>query len=393
MATSSVAGERSVTRFLRRRQRWVGSAILAAACLIGVGGSASPAAFVGGHRVNTGPVRHDEVARKAPVAAKPKGVPLPDEKSLVKGVVGLSTSSRDTRSKINLRIPAVTAVAYLDPAYRTPETQVVPVPKYFLPKHPVRGCHYNKGILYTDLFAVTIRQPNKKKQGVVTSVGRFPASHVSALAFGAIPVTATLHTHQITRHGKLVPLTANTATSYLTSDARGNSCDPSWEGGTQTPPLNTVSHGQLHVRISDVRVDQQLVNVGDNCHTATPLKLNLFGRPGYIAYTGGQLIERYDPKTVRAGPSTYPLHPGSSNLTIPPFVGCVNPRTGEDYSRLITAMVSGPNNTVAANQSQAILNDIDNNNVTVCGEGMGCVKEPVFVNPPRPGMTGSRRQH
>ena len=96
---------------------------------------------------------------------------------------------------------------------------------------------------------------------------------------------------------------------------------------------------------------------------------------------------------MRAGASTYPLHPGSTNLTIPAFVGCVNPRTGEDFSRLITAMVSGPDNTVAANQSQAILNGINNHHVTVCGAGMGCVKRPVFVNPPRPGMTVHRRHH
>ena len=311
----------------------------------------------------------------------------------MKGVVSLATTSRDTASKVNLQIPAVTAVAYLDPAYRTPESQTVPVPRYNLPKHPVAGCDYNQGVLYTDLYAVRIRQPDKKKQGVVKSVGRFPATQVSALAFGAIPATATLHTHQVTRHGKLVPLVANTVTSYFTSDSSGASCDPSWEGGKQTPPLNTVSSGLLAVRISDVRVDKQLVDVGHHCHTATPLSLNLFGRPGYIAYTGGQLVERYDRRTVRAGPSTYPLHPGSSNLTIPDFVGCINPHTGEDLSRLITAMVSGPDNTVAVNQSQAILNDIDNKHVTVCGAGMGCVQRPVFLNPPRPGMTGHRRHH
>jgi hypothetical protein len=311
----------------------------------------------------------------------------------VKGVVGLATTSRDTRSKVNLQIPAVTAVAYLDPAYRTPVSQTVPVPSYYRPKHPVPGCHYNEGVLYTDLYAVTIRQPDKTKQGVVTSVGRFPATPVSALAFGAIPATATLHTHQVTRHGKLLPLVANTVTSYFSANASGASCDPSWDGGKQTPPLNTVSHGLLAVRISDVRVDQQLVDVGNHCHTATPLRLNLFGRPGYIAYTGGQLVEKYDPSRVRKGASTYPRHPGSSNLTIPAFVGCVNPHTGEDFSPLITAMVSGPNNTVAVNQSQAILNGIDNRHVTVCGKGVGCVHLPRFVNPPRPGMTSRRTHH
>ncbi len=386
-------------RIVRRRQRWVGPAIVAAVCVVGVGGgfgsSAAPAAFYGAHQLNTRPGGPDiEPARTTPEAKPPpNSVRLPDTKSLVKGVVGLATTNRDTRSKINVKIPAVTAVAYLDPAYRTPESQTRTVPSYYLPKHPVPGCHYNEGILYTDLYAVRIHQPNKKKQGVVKSVGRFPATPVSALAFGAIPATAILHTRQIKRHGKLVPLVANTVTSYFTTDASGASCDSSWDGGKQIPPLNTVSQGDLAVRVSDLRVDQQLVDVGDHCHTVTPLHLNLFGRPGYIAYTGGQLIEKYSRAKVKAGPSTYPLHPGSTNLTIPAFVGCVNPQTGENYSPLITAMVSGPNNTVAVNQSQAILNDIDNQHVTVCGAGMGCVQQPVFVNPPRPGMTGHRRHH
>jgi hypothetical protein len=385
-----------VTQIVRRRKRWAGPAIIAAVCLTGVGNSsAAPAAFTGAHQIRSSPAPQGTgTTRSASAAgARPKSVPLPNKKSLVKGVVGLATTSRDTRSKVNLQIPAVVAVAYLDPAYRTPASQTVPVPSYYRPKHPVAGCHYNEGVLYTDLYAVRIKQPDKHKQGVVKSVGRFPATPVSALAFGAIPATATLHTHQIKRHGKLVPLIANTVTSYFSADASGASCDSSWDGGKQTPPLNTVSHGQLAVRISDVRVDKQLVDVGNHCHTATPLHLNLFGRPGYIAYTGGQLVEKYDPKTVRAGPSTYPLHPGSSNLTIPAFVGCVNPHTGENFSRLITAMVSGPDNTVAVNQSQAILNGINNKHVSVCGKGMGCVHRPGFVNPPRPGMRGHRRQH
>ena len=371
---------------VRRKQRWAGPAIVAAVCLIGVGsGSASPAAFAGAHRVGPGVARQDIVTARTSSKAPARSVRLPNTKSLVTGVVGLATTSRDTRSKINLQIPPVTAVAYLDPAYRTPVSQTIPVPSYYRPEHPVPGCHYNEGVLYTDLYAVRIRQPDKTKQGVVMSVGRFPATPVSALAFGAIPATATLHTHQVTRHGHLLPLVANTVTSYFSSNASGASCDRSWDSGKQTPPLNTVSHGLLAVRVSDVRVDNQLLDVGNHCHTATPLHLNLFGRPGYIAYTGGQLIEKYDPSRVRKGASTYPVHPGSSNLTIPAFAGCVNPHTGEDFSPLITAMVSGPDNTIAVNQSQAILNGIDNKHVTVCGKGMGCVRLPRFVNPPRPG--------
>jgi hypothetical protein len=392
-----MAVESDVTSLARRRgRRLIAPVVVAGVCVAGVLGSfgqssASPAPSVvakAGHEVAAGPQTRLAAAGQARSSAR-----LPGTKSLVSGVVGLATAARDTRSKVNVQIPVVDAVAYLDPAYRTPASQTAPAPKYYLPRHPVAGCRYTEGVLYTDLYAVHIKQPNPRKSGVVENVGRFPNAKVSALAFGSVPVTATLHSQQVKRHGKLLPLIANTVTGYISSDASGNSCDASWDSGAQTPPLDTISHGQLKVRISDVRVDKQLVDVGPSCHTVTPLHLNLFGSPGYIAYTGGQLTEQYDPKTVHSGASTYPLHPGSSNLTIPSFTGCVNPRTGEDFSKLITAMVSGPDNTVAVNQSNAVLNNISDKNVTVCLTGQGCVKRPAYVNPPRPGDTVRRRHH
>ena len=71
----------------------------------------------------------------------------------------------------------------------------------------------------------------------------------------------------------------------------------------------------------------------------------------------------------------------------------MNPKTGEDLSRLITAMVSGRNNTIAVHQSTAVLNGISNKHVSKCLSGQGCVKKPSFVNPPKPGMNAHRRHH
>ena len=320
---------------------------------------------------------------------------LPDPKSVVSGVVGLSTSARDTRAKVNLQVPGVDAAAYLDPTYRTPANELVPAPKYDLPQHPKPGCTYKEGVINADLYAVSIKQPNPKKNGVITSVGHFPSANVSALGFGSIPITAVLHTQQVKRHGKLMPITADTTTAFvsLPTRASGAACDPSWDSGSETPPVGTISHGELAVRISNVQVDQQSVDVGDHCHTVTPLQLNLFGSPGYILYTGGRLVERADPAMVHSGASVYPLHPGSTNLTIPAFAGCVNPKTGENLSRLVTSMVSGRNNTVAVHQSTAVLNGLSNKHVSKCLKGQGCVQSPSFVNPPKPGMTVRRHHH
>lgn len=380
----------------RRRRRWVGPLLVVAVCAAGVAGSfgqssASPASTVAASQVLAQAQARLAQAHDA-TAAQRRSKRLPDPKSLVSGVVALATAAHDGRAKVNLQVPAVDAVAYLDPAYRTPVTQTIPAPKYYLPRNPKPGCTYREAVIYSDLYAVHITQPDPKKDGVVTSVGRFPNAHVAALGFGSIPVTATLHTQQVKHNGKLVPIVANTATAFtsLPTQPSGLPCDPSWDAGARTPPLGTISHGDLDVRITDIRVDKQLVDVGHDCHTVTPLHLNLFGSPGYILYAGGQLIERYDPATVTAGGSVYPLHPGSTNLTIPAFAGCVNPKTGEDVSKLVTAMVSGRNNTVAVNQSTAVLNGINSKHVTLCLPGQGCVKRPVFVNPPKPGMTAHR---
>lgn len=384
------------TNEARRAHRWLAPAVVAGIAVAGIAGgfgqsSASPAPAI--PKTAHLPKALARAAAKAaddPAAPTDKG-PLPDPPDLLSGVIGLSTSARDTVAKVNLRVPEITGVAYLDPTYRTPPDQTIPAPKYNLPAHPKPGCSYREGILYADIYVADIRQPNPKKTGKVISVGEFPDSHVSALAFGSVPVTATLHTRQASRHGRLLPLTADTITAFVSvSKKDGSECDTDWEYGSQEPPISTVSHGELDVSVSDVRVDKQLVDVGPDCHTSSPLQLNLFGGDGYIVYSGGQLLEYYDPATVNHGGSVYPLHPGSTNLTIPPFVGCRNPKTGEDVSRLITAAVSGSQNTVAVSQSTAILNGITNGNVTLCADGQGCVKSPPFVNPPKPGMTVTR---
>ncbi|MBE7188860.1 MAG: hypothetical protein INR67_11300, partial [Jatrophihabitans endophyticus] len=115
-----------------RRGRVAPVAVVAAVCLAGVAGSfgqssASPAASgaaVGAALHATGRATAGSTVGSTAAAARHRGKRLPDTKSITSGVVGLSTAARDGRSKIDLQVPSVVAVAYLDPKYRTPASQL-----------------------------------------------------------------------------------------------------------------------------------------------------------------------------------------------------------------------------------------------------------------------------
>lgn len=152
----------------------------------------------------------------------------------------------------------------------------------------------------------------------VTHVGRhprfgvFPVAHSAVLGFGAIPITADLHLTQLVRRGLIVPLVVDSKT------------------GTDFPFREYPTHvrGEANVRISDVFVDQVPLHVGPNCHTVTPLKLDLVGRPKtYNLFTGGVL------KGV---------------VTIPDFTGCGT--GGDDLDPLLDGTISGPGNQLVQYQ-------------------------------------------
>lgn len=142
--------------------------------------------------------------------------------------------------------------------------------------------------------------------------GVFPTTHSAVLGFGMLPVTADLILSQVVVNGKVQPLTVKTRVDEHSI--------------LQFPAF--VS-GQVNLRLANVKVDQVPLDVGPHCMTATPLQLNLVGRPGhYNLFTGG---------TIRG------------KVTIPPFAGCgVN---GDDLDPLLDGVISGPGNTLVQHQS------------------------------------------
>ncbi|MCK8680645.1 DUF6801 domain-containing protein [Streptomyces lichenis] len=93
-------------------------------------------------------------------------------------------------------------------------------------------------------------------------------------------------------------------------------------GGRQT---TTVGYWQ-HLRIHRVRLGGVPLDVGPRCRTARKIDTSLSGE--YPFLTGGLL---------------------TGSITIPPFTGCRTP-SGEDLSRLFTAAISGPGNTLRIQQ-------------------------------------------
>lgn len=218
-------------------------------------------------------------------------------------------------------------------------------------------------ITVADLYFVQVIKSGDPHTPPRYLFGQAQPTKVSMLAFGSIPVTATLYLNQLVypsgpRRGLYEPITATQYTAALAPD-----CDPSWAqeplGVPDVPSALNTATGQVNMRIGDVAVDGQPVDVGTNCHTQTPLRLNMFGKPGsltdptaYFPLDGGPLIQKYNPVRTLPTPDNsagYQIYPGSTDLIIPAFSGCRG-ADGQDLSRLLTAMVSTPLNTVPGGQ-------------------------------------------
>jgi hypothetical protein len=177
----------------------------------------------------------------------------------------------------------------------------------------------------------------------------FPPTSATFLAFGFVPVTATVH---------LIQAGPITAVVY-----RDN-------GGTlgSANPFTAVSTAQVSAQLTNVKVNGTPLDVGSDCHTAGTL------------YSPGNPINPHELVTVggqNAGDSG-PLYvfelSGSlaGTATIPPFTGCVTPG-GENLDSLLTSSVSGSGNFVKIDQG------------VPCLVGAGLCAKPDSVNGP-PGV-------
>lgn len=277
------------------------------------------------------------------------GYELPP-KNTYEGSLGFGQRVHAERTKLIIRLPDTLAWIMgrppRDPNYGLPRARPAPLPEQY--QSPVPGCEARAIPNINDVYLIG-RNPGGQP------LGALPPTRIRALAFGSIPVTATLQLSQVV-DGRLEPLRAD-----LWS-AEGNlACDPGWGTGGKTPRGFGSTKGRLSMTLADVQIDGRPVDIGARCRTVDPLDINLWadragegvpGAPGagWFPGTGGDLYQRKNDARVDV-PGGYLRYPGSTDLTIPAFTGCVS-AGGEDLSPLLTAMISGPGNELAVRHLQ-----------------------------------------
>lgn len=234
-----------------------------------------------------------------------------------------------------------------DPNFGQRRPRAWPLPAQFQSRVP--GCVASAVPQTSDIYVISPSPGGHP-------VGLLRPSTVNTVAFGSIPVTATLQLSQII-DGELKPFHADTWPIVGTSPA----CDPDF--GAQSPLNASTIEGQLSLTITDLQIDGQRIDVGARCRTVKPLEINMWGGDDWKPGLGGHVYQRADDSRVPV-PGGYLKHPGSTDLTIPAFTGCVS-ADGEDISRLLTATISGPGNEIAATQAEPDLSG-DRNDPAAC---------------------------
>lgn len=309
------------------------------------------------------------------------------------GPVGISQTALARRAKLIVRLPNMLGWVQVSPP-RDPNSgpgrsRPVPLPDEF--QSHVPGCVATGVPIMSDVYAIGPAPEGRP-------VGELPPATIKTVAFGSIPVTATLQLSQIV-DGQLEPLRADLW--QTPRPGYGYRCDPN--NGNQTPTGYGTVKGQLSLTISRLRIDGQPVDIGAHCRTVTPLEINLWAdragetaRPsdagpdwamGWTPGTGGDLYQRKDTTRVDV-PGGYLVHPGSTDLTIPAFTDCTS-TAGDDISRLLTATISGSGNHLTAFQPEPGLSsnsDEARNDPTLCYAANNMPGKPVMcpLDPPPP---------
>lgn len=198
--------------------------------------------------------------------------------------------------------------------------------------------------------------PNQRR--FAAELTNFPAQPVRLIAFGTLPVEATLHL---------------SLPSDSTGLPRGLRVDTDnfvrTSGGSQVV-TDSVGSGSLVVRISDVKVDGVPLDVGPSCRVAkpAPIKLSGVGTPNFGA---GQAVP----------PGTYNALFGGllqGTLTIGSFSGCGN--GSENLDPLVNSL--GGNITAPVQIVQAQVNaNCFNDNPRLALTASSCNRQGVLPYP------------
>lgn len=169
----------------------------------------------------------------------------------------------------------------------------------------------------------------------------FAPMRATFLAFGFMPVTATVHLEQT---GPLLRQQCGTVPGCrpITAVAYAHLAGPS--ALREAYRVAAVAH--LRMRLSDVVVNGAPLDVGDRCQTDGTLTSDNPIDPTAVVLTGENALAAEGLDGLRPYYGAILLGGASAGtVTIPPFTGCRSAR-GEDLDALMTATVSGPGNYV-----------------------------------------------
>jgi hypothetical protein len=166
--------------------------------------------------------------------------------------------------------------------------------------------------------------------GSARNYGDAPPIKVRTVAFGSIPVTATIAVSQRRdANGVPVPIRATTVITRFTDNSQ-----------YVAPAL---VNDAFAVRVTDVAVDGVDLDIGDDCHAVSLAPFTIHSEsytvPG--SFQGNVDDPAYfDPTKNFLGQDGGTL---TGTIDIPAFTGC-GTASGDDVSRLLTASVSGAGN-------------------------------------------------
>ncbi|WEH36790.1 hypothetical protein PZB75_27610 [Streptomyces sp. AM 4-1-1] len=162
---------------------------------------------------------------------------------------------------------------------------------------------------------------------------QLPPTTATFITFGFMPTKATV---EMSLEG---PIEISTWADALPDEVTGRF------------PETSTAVGRMRVRLSDVEVNGEPLDVGPNCRSERPMSLVLTGKGTSLGGTPGEGYTVQD-----GGPLT-----GSPYL--PPFQGC---GTGEDLDSLFTAAVSGKGNYTKMTQAPLCVNEEGSPNQAYC---------------------------
>ena len=283
------------------------------------------------------------ISQQASAAEDPyhPGLPAQTGNGWILGV-RISTINESLRAKQWFRIPTLTV---------TTDTLLGHAEFPNDPFDPVQGCNQPFFTPGTNLFSnIYVHSP----EGAAEPYGYFPPVTVRTVAFGAIPVEATVQISQLRDAENLpVPLRSEALIKYYWNNAGakgGQSCGPDYQGRQGSLLHDATTTGKVNVRVSDLSIDGVRLEIGSHCGTVGPAEISMTGK-GYW---------NRDPDLIGPLPPAgdtpyYAVASGgllNGTIDIPAFTGCLVGT--EDVSPLLTTAVSGPDNPTMARQYVAL---------------------------------------